>query len=130
MMRAERHDAELLDIRTRDRGGPFDGVMAKAVLLHLTPAEFGTELDRAKDAVVRPGLLACTFKRGRWVRMDHRKAPPAECFAYRREPELRTLLARNGWTPLILDHINPTGRCIFVKAHPATTDHHRQHEHV
>lgn len=49
MMRAERHDAELLDIRTGDRRGPFDGLIAKAVLLHLTAAEFGTELAATTD---------------------------------------------------------------------------------
>jgi predicted TPR repeat methyltransferase len=124
MMRAKGHDAELLDVRTADLGGPFDAVMANAVLLHLTAAEFETVLRRAKATVVRHGLLAFTIKEGDGSGWTTEKLDQPRYFTYWREPELRTVLARTGWAPILLDHIDLSSPWLFVIARPTNTGHH------
>lgn len=63
MLRAAGHDARLLDVRTDNLGGPYDAVLADAVLLHLDRSQFLGLLRRARRAVVESGLLAFTMKR-------------------------------------------------------------------
>jgi hypothetical protein len=46
MMRAAGREARLLDIRTSDLGGPWEAVLAQAVLLHLDRAQFADALHR------------------------------------------------------------------------------------
>lgn len=64
MLRAAGHSARLLDVRVDDFGGPYDAVLADAVLLHLTREEFVDVLRRARRAVRSGGLLALTLKEG------------------------------------------------------------------
>lgn len=49
MMRAAGHDARLLDVRSDPLGGPCQGVLANAVLLHLSRAQFQNAVQRARS---------------------------------------------------------------------------------
>ncbi|MBO0881798.1 MAG: class I SAM-dependent methyltransferase, partial [Mycobacterium sp.] len=53
-LRAGDHQADVVNVLTDDLGGPYDGVFANAVLLHLRRAELPGVLARLHDAV-RPG---------------------------------------------------------------------------
>ena len=53
-----------LDVRTAELGGPYEAILADAVLLHLTREQFADVLRRARCAVVDGGLLAFTLKEG------------------------------------------------------------------
>ncbi len=53
-LRAAGHQARLLDIRRDDLGGPYDAVLADAVLLHLGRDQFRQALGRIRRAVTRP----------------------------------------------------------------------------
>lgn len=105
MMRADGHDARLLDIRTDEFGGPYDAVLADAVLLHLTRPEFAAALRNARAAVHDGGLLAITLKEGDGDEWHTRKLGLPRYFTYWREPELRAELATAGWHPLWLAHV-------------------------
>jgi len=47
-----------------DFGGPYDAVLADAVLLHVTREQFVDVLQRARHAVASGGVLAITLKEG------------------------------------------------------------------
>jgi hypothetical protein len=47
----------MLDIRTGDLGGPYNGVLANAVLLHLSRDQFRDALRRMRQAVTADGQL-------------------------------------------------------------------------
>ena len=87
-----------LDVLTDDLGGPWDAVVAFAVLLHLTPVELGTVLDRVREAVRPGGLLAFSVKEGdgsAWS--DHRLESPRYYMFWRPGP-LVEVLEDHGWT--------------------------------
>jgi predicted TPR repeat methyltransferase len=87
-----------LDALTDDLGGPWDAVVAFAVLLHLTREELGTVLDRLREAVRPGGLLAVTVKEGdgsAWS--DHRLGSP-RFFTFWRAGPLAEVLADHGWS--------------------------------
>ena len=87
-----------LDVLTDDLGGPWDAVVAFAVLLHLTREELGTVLDRMREAVRPGGLLAFTVKEGdgsAWS--DHRLGSP-RFFTFWRAGPLAEVLADHCWT--------------------------------
>ena len=53
-----------IDVLADDLGGPWDAVVAFAMLLHLTPDELATALDRIHGAVQPRGTLALSVKEG------------------------------------------------------------------
>jgi SAM-dependent methyltransferase len=92
-----------LDVLSDDLGGPWDAVVAFAVLLHLTPEELGTVLDRVREAVRPDGLLAFSVKEGdgsAWS--DHRLGSPRFFTFWRPEP-LAQVLEDHGWTVQALE---------------------------
>jgi len=63
-LQAAGHQTRLLDVRVDDFGGPYDAVLADAVLLHVTREQFVDVLQRARHAVASGGVLAITLKEG------------------------------------------------------------------
>jgi len=122
LLRAAGHPARLLDVRVDDFDGPYDAVMANAVLLHLSREQFVDVLGRARRAVAAHGLLAFTLKEGDGERWSHAKLGLPRHFTYWREPDLRDALEANGWQALSLEHV--VGRIepwLFVVARAADT---------
>jgi SAM-dependent methyltransferase len=86
-----------IDVLTDDLGGPWDAVVAFAMLLHLSPDELGHVLTRIHRAVRPDGMLALSVKEGDgagWS--DHRLGLPRH-FTYWRPTPLTRLLADRGW---------------------------------
>ncbi|SDS44399.1 NUDIX domain-containing protein [Microlunatus soli] len=104
MMRSAGAAAELIDVRTDDLGGPWDAVLANAVLLHLSRDEFATATGRIRDAVRPGGLFAFTLKEGDGESWSAAKLDLPRWFVYWREPELRSVLQRQGWQIESLEH--------------------------
>jgi 8-oxo-dGTP pyrophosphatase MutT (NUDIX family) len=117
MMRAEGHDAQLLDVRSDDLGGDWDGVLANAVLLHLNRAEFRTVLQRI-GAVVRPGgIFGLTLKEGDGDSWSQDRLGSPRWFVYWREPAVRAELEAAGWTVISVDHpAGPGGDWLHILA--------------
>ncbi len=104
-LRAAGHDVRLLDVRTDAFGGPYAAVLADAVLLHLTREQFEDVLGRARMAVVDGGALAFTVKEGDGAEWTTARLGLPRHFTYWREPAVREVLARTGWTVISLDHV-------------------------
>ncbi len=122
LLRAAGHPARLLDVRMDDFGGPYDAVMANAVLLHLSREQFVDVLGRSRRAVADHGLLAFTLKEGDGQRWSHAKLGLPRHFTYWRETDLRDALEANGWQALSLEHV--VGRIepwLFVVARAVDT---------
>ena len=120
MMRAAGHQARLLDIRTSDLGGPWDAVLAQAVLLHLDRAQFADALQRIHQAVMDEGVLAFTVKEGGGDAWSEAKLDLPRHFTYWREHSLRDVLTQTRWAVMSIDHI--AGRLapwLFVMARAA-----------
>jgi len=118
MMRADGHIAHVLDVRHDDFGGPYDAVLADAVLLHLSRAEFAGAIGRAHDAVVAGGVLALTLKVGDGEAWSTAKLGLPRFFTYWREPAVRALLEAAGWIVDSIDHVDGhTEPWIYVLAH-------------
>jgi SAM-dependent methyltransferase len=119
MMRAAGHDARLLDVRSDPLGGPYQAVLAKAVLLHLSPAQFQDAVQRARHAVVPGGTLAITLKEGDGAAWSNHKLPMPRHFTYWREPQLRAVLDRAGWRVISIEHVAGREPWLYVLARTA-----------
>ncbi len=121
-LRAAGHDARLLDVRTDDFGGPYEAVLADAMLLHLTREQFEEVLRRARGAVVEGGVLAFTVKEGDGAAWSNAKLDLPRHFTYWREPTVREVLTRSGGTVTSLDHVaGRTEPWLYVIARTAQT---------
>ncbi|WP_299039165.1 trans-aconitate 2-methyltransferase [uncultured Pseudokineococcus sp.] len=128
MLRADGHQARVLDVRVDDLGGPYAGVLANAVLLHLTREEVADVLTRARDAVVDGGVLAITLKEGDGDAWTSAKLGLPRHFTYWREPQLRAVLEATGWSDVVVDHVAGRDEAwLFVLAlaarHAPAVDH-------
>ncbi|QCR44781.1 hypothetical protein C1N91_15800 [Curtobacterium sp. SGAir0471] len=100
-LRADGHDARVLDVRRDGWGGPYDAVFANAVLLHVPRSDTAAVLERARDAVRPGGVLAATVKRGDgdgdgdgW---SDRKLADPRWFTYWDEDGLAAVVTNAGW---------------------------------
>lgn len=105
MLRADGHQAQVLDVRVGDLGGPYAGVLANAVLLHLTPEEAADVLTRTRSAVVDGGVLAFTLKEGDGQAWTSAKLGLPRHFTFWRELQVRAVLQATGWTRVVIDHV-------------------------
>jgi SAM-dependent methyltransferase len=105
-LHAAGHDARLLDVRCDDFGGPYDAVLANAVLLHLKRDQFLGVLRRARRAVSHDGLLAVTLKDGDGEGWSTAKLGRPRHFTYWREPAVRRALDQAGWAIVSLDRVS------------------------
>lgn len=99
------HRARLLDLRTGDLGGPYDAVLANAVLLHLDRSEAGRALAACRAATRDGGVLALTLKEGDGEAWSEAKLGRPRWFVYWREEPLRAALDAAGWQVLALRHV-------------------------
>jgi SAM-dependent methyltransferase len=99
------YDAQVLDVRSGDLGGPFDAVLANAVLLHLSPVDLAEALRACLRATAPNGVLAFTVKEGDGEAWSDAKLGHPRWFVYWREAPLRQALLLAGWTVLQLEHV-------------------------
>ena len=104
-LREAGHDARLLDVRTDPLGGPYQGIFANAVLLHLSRDQFEDVLGRARAAIVPGGVLAFTLKEGDGEAWSEHKLGVPRHFTYWREPDVRAALDRADWPDATIDHV-------------------------
>jgi 2-polyprenyl-3-methyl-5-hydroxy-6-metoxy-1,4-benzoquinol methylase len=103
LQRADGHEADVLDVRTDDLGGPYDVVLAHAVLLHIDRTELPAVLARLRSAVRPGGLLALTLKEGDGEEWSSHKVELPRHFTYWRLEPLRDALLGAGWEPVVLE---------------------------
>ena len=104
-LRADGHRAEVLNVATDPLDGPWDLLLANAVLHHLTRPQFAAFLTRAVRSLRTGGLFGFTLKQGDGEGWDVAKLDQARYFTYWQEPDLRTLLTSTGWRTLRIQHV-------------------------
>jgi len=105
LLRAAGHHARRLDVRFDPLGGPYQAILANAVLLHLSRPQLEDVARRAAQAVVVGGVLAFTLKEGDAGAWRKDKLAVPRYFTYWREPAVREVLARTGWSAVSVDHV-------------------------
>ncbi len=98
LLRAEGHEADVLDPLVDELGGPYDGVWASAVLVHLSRDEVPVVLSRLRAVTATGGPLHVSLKVGdgeAWSTHGHVAA--RRHFTYWRASELEEALAGAGW---------------------------------
>lgn len=104
-LRSRGHEAEVLNVVTDALGGPWDGIYANAVFLHLNPGELAEVLVKAAGAVVPDGILGFTVKAGDGSGWTTTKLDRPRHFTYWRAPMLRALIDSSPWDLLQLEHV-------------------------
>jgi SAM-dependent methyltransferase len=116
LLRHAGHDARLLDVRTDPLGGPYQGILANAVLLHLSRDQFEDVLRRARAATAPGGFLAFTLKEGDGEAWSEHKLGVPRHFTYWREPAVRAALDRASWPDASIDHVSGRENWLYVIA--------------
>lgn len=91
------HSARVCNVLTDDLGGPWDGIWANAVLLHLTEPELGQALARLLLAARPGGRLGLSVKEGDGESHDNRRIGLPRYFRYWRAEPLSDILSAFGW---------------------------------
>lgn len=104
-LRQQGHSVRLLDLRDGDYGGPYDAVVANAVLLHLERAHAEKALASFRASTRPGGVLALTLKEGDGEAWSSAKLGKPRWFVYWREDALREVLQRAGWQVVDLRHV-------------------------
>lgn len=116
LLRAAGHDARLLDARTDPLGGPYRGILANAVLHHLSRDQFENVLKRARTAVAVGGVLGFTVKEGDGAAWSDHKLGVPRHFTYWREPAVRAALHRASWPDVSVSQIASQDNWLYVLA--------------
>jgi hypothetical protein len=120
LLRAAGHDARLLDARTDPLGGPYQGILANAVLHHLNRDQFENVLRRARTAAISSGVLGFTVKEGDGAAWSDHKLGLPRHFTYWREPAVRAALHRAGWLDASISHVAGRDNWLYVLARTST----------
>lgn len=96
-LRAAGHDAVLLNVLRDDLGGPYAGVYANAVFLHIPRHLLPAVLGRLHDAVSPSGVLAFTLKSGDGEEWSDERLGLPRIFAYWRADAVADLVRRSPW---------------------------------
>ena len=95
-LRARGFHASTMNVLSDDLGGPWDGVYANAVLLHLGRDDLAVALARMAAAVAPGGALAFTLREGDGESWDSELGAPRH-FTYWREGPLLEAIAASPW---------------------------------
>ena len=127
LLREAGHGARVLDARAPDYGGPYDAVLALAVLLHLDHARCEEALATALRATRPGGVLALTLKEGDGDEWTTVKLDAPRHMTYWREGPLLEALRRAGWAVESLDHVadRPHDWLFVIARHPDDASRHR-----
>ncbi|PUA79165.1 class I SAM-dependent methyltransferase [Nocardioides currus] len=108
LLRADGHDADLLDPLTDDLGSPegaYDAVWANASLLHVAREDLPTVLARLAEVCRAGGLLRVSVKEGDgdgWS--THGSISRPRHFTYWRAGPLADVVAGAGWSDVEVTH--------------------------
>lgn len=117
-LRDEDHTAEVLNVIHDSLGGPYDAVMALAVLLHLDRDDLPGALRNIAAALAPGGRFLCSLMEGTGEQWSTHKMDAPRHFVYWSEDEFTALLAAAG---LSVDrctrHTTPRGTWLTFLSH-------------
>ena len=95
----------MLDVRIDELGGPYDALLANAVLLHLSRSDLARALLACRSATKPDGVFALTVKEGDGEAWSDAKLDRPRWFVYWRDEPLRRALEDAGWSVLQFEHV-------------------------
>jgi SAM-dependent methyltransferase len=124
-LRAQGHQADLLDLLTDELGGPYAAIWASAVLLHLGRPQLGEVLRRFRAAVPAGGVLGFSVKEGDGEEWTTDKLDAPRYYVYWRQGPLLELVRRCGWQPVTVSRASSSWAdwlyCICRAGDPPTS---------
>lgn len=103
-LRSRGFDAKKLNLLKDDIEGEYDLILASAVFLHFTAAEFDQVLTKLKATLSSDGTLGFSVKSGVGEEWSDSKMGAPRFFHYWSEDDLRTILDEIGYTIIDLRH--------------------------
>lgn len=97
MLNAKGFSARKLNAITDDFGGPYDLILASAVLLHFTREETAQVLRKAYDALTDGGMFSFTLKQGEGEEISDEKLGAPRYFCYWQADQIADYLQDAGF---------------------------------
>lgn len=114
--------ARKLNAITDDLGGPYDLILANAVLLHFTRVQTRQALNRILTALHHNGVFAFTILEGTGDKLAKDKLGAARYFCFWSEEEVRQLLLDVGFQQIRINKAQtPWAVWLQIIAHASTT---------
>lgn len=110
LLQQEGLSATQLDLTTDELGGPYDLVLANAVLLHFRRQEVPPIIDKIADSLGDVGRLALRLKRGKGEGWESGKFDSPCYFCYWTRPEMENLLGGMGFRSDITETMGRSGK--------------------
>jgi SAM-dependent methyltransferase len=104
-LRSQGVEAEILNVVTDELGGPWDGIFANAVFLHLNVCELAGVLAKTARSVTPGGILGFTVKEGDGAGWSTAKLNLPRHFTYWRPASLRAMVDSSPWDLIALDRV-------------------------
>jgi SAM-dependent methyltransferase len=104
-LRSQGVEAEILNVVTDELGGPWDGIFANAVFLHLNVGELAGVLAKTARSVTAEGILGFTVKEGDGAGWSTAKLNLPRHFIYWRPASLRAMVDSSPWDLIALDRV-------------------------
>jgi SAM-dependent methyltransferase len=98
LLQKKGYDARVLNAITDDLGGPYDLVIANAVLLHFTREETEQVLAKVLAALKDGGRFAFTLKQGEGETWEDGKLGAPRYFCFWQEQQIADLLKKVGYS--------------------------------
>lgn len=89
--------ARLLNVITDEFGNKYDMILADAVLLHFTPEESASVMDKVYGTLPGKGIFALRMKKGNGPVWSREKLGEPRYFHYWQENDLKELLTDHGF---------------------------------
>lgn len=100
LLKQKGFNARPLNAITDDFGGPYDLILANAVLLHFTRDEFKQVLSKAFSALKSGGTFAFTVKQGEGEKWEDTKLGAPRYFCFWTEEQLRPYVEETGFADI------------------------------
>lgn len=107
---------ELLDLRTDELGGPWDLVLADAVLLHFPPDQAFDLAVKVRQSLAEGGRFALSLKTGQGSGFSMEKLGAPRFFAYWSAPDAISMLFKAGFVRVEQVGASLTGPWIHLVA--------------
>lgn len=115
LLKQKGFNARQLNAITDDLGGPYDFVLANAVLLHFTRDETKQVLQKVFDTLNPGGTFAFTLKQGEGEKWSEDKLGAPRYFCFWTEDQIRQLVEATGFADVKVSGDKATARAEWVQ---------------
>lgn len=115
MLQEKGFNAKKLNLLEDELGGPYDLVLANAVLLHFTRDEVARVLQKVREALDVNGRFAFTLKQGEGEEWSEYKLGAPRFFCYWTEEQIRSYITEAGFSDIEVVDGKATARATWIQ---------------